>query len=218
VSGHAESGDVLRDTAELYEPPEPSTPLGRRTRRALRRIQRRIQRYYALETAPDVVEFAAAAAKGEREVLLVKDHGGEIELALVIPNEPPSDGANDLWLQLAEGVSHFVHVAERARRGLPTTQLELELQAEVDKFVLLVLDPPHAYATDLYTLHRHLFDSSSFLHPAGTELGERYRLANALAARLAAQLLKRRPTEARTLLQRFYRAGQAEKIALARAA
>lgn len=202
----------------MNEPREPSAPLGRRTRRALRRIQRRIQRYYALETAPDVVEFAAAAEQGEREVLLVRDHDGSIELALVIPNQPPNDGANDLWLQLAEGVSHFVHVAERARTGLPTTQLELELQAEVDKFVLLALEPPHADASRLRTLHRHLFDSSSYLHPAGTEMGERYRLANALAAKLAAALLRRHKADARALLQRFYRVGQAEKIALARAA
>jgi hypothetical protein len=202
----------------MNEPKADSAPLGRRTRRALRRIQRRLQRYYALETAPDVVEFAAAAEHGEREVLLVRDHDGSIELALVIPNQPPNDGANDLWLQLAEGVSHFVHVAERARTGLPTTQLELELQAEVDKFVLLALEPPHADAARLRTLHRDLFDSSSFLHPAGTELGERYRLANALAARLAAALLRRHKSDARTLLQRFYRVGQAEKIALARAA
>jgi hypothetical protein len=165
-----------------------------------------------------VVEFAAPAEQGGREVLLVRHHEGAIELALIIPNQPPSDGANDLWLQLAEGVSHFVHVAERARTGLPTTQLELELQAEVDKFVLLALEPPHADTTRLHTLHRHLFDSSSYLHPAGTEVGERYRLANALAARLAAALLKRRPAQARALLQRFYRVGQAEKIALARAA
>ncbi|MCH7929016.1 MAG: ATP-binding protein [Proteobacteria bacterium] len=34
-----------------------------------------------------------------------------------------------------EGVSHFVLVAERARRELPVTQLELELQAEIDKFL-----------------------------------------------------------------------------------
>lgn len=202
----------------MKEPPHASAPLGRRTRRALRRIQRRIQQYYALESAPDVVEFASAAEHGEREVLLVRDHDGSIELALMIPNQPPNDGANDLWLQLAEGVSHFVHVAERARTGLPTTQLELELQAEVDKFVLLALTPPHADATRLRHLHQHLFHSGSYLHPEGSELGERYRLANALAARLAAALLKRRPADARTLLQRFYRAGQAEKIALARAA
>jgi hypothetical protein len=202
----------------LNEPSERSVPLGRRTRRTLRRIQRRIERYYALETAPDVVEFATPAEQGGREVLLVRHHEGSIELALIIPNQPPSDGANDLWLQLAEGVSHFVHVAERARTGLPTTQLELELQAEVDKFMLLALEPPHADTTRLHRLHRHLFDSSSYLHPAGTELGERYRLANALAARLGAALLKRRPADARALLQRFYRLGQAEKIALARAA
>ncbi|HVR20716.1 MAG TPA: hypothetical protein VMS65_13495, partial [Polyangiaceae bacterium] len=115
-------------------------PLGRRTRAALRRIQRRIERYYGLEGAPDVALFASAGTDGEREVLLVRDGEHAVEMALRVPDGAPCAGANDVWLQLLEGVSHFVYLAERVRTGLPTTQLELELQAEIDKFVLLALD------------------------------------------------------------------------------
>lgn len=194
------------------------TPLGRRSRRALRRIQKRIERYYALETAPDVVDFATASADGQREVLLVKESDVALELALLVPAAAPRAGANDLWLQLLEGVSHFVFVAERARTGLPATQLELELQAEVDKFVFLALEPGLAHRESALELHRRLFSEPSFLHGPDTELGRRYRLAHDLAARLAARLLERRPAEVRALLRRFYRAGQTEKIALARAA
>jgi len=191
-------------------------PLGRRTRAALRRIQRRIERYYGLEGAPDVALFASAGSAGEREVLLVRDDGHAVEMALRVPGDAPRAGANDVWLQLLEGVSHFVYLAERVRTGLPATQLELELQAEIDKFVLLALDADGD--PDPLHLHRCIFEQATFLHPPDTEAGERYRLANQLGARLAARLAGRGKPEVRALLRRFYRAGQAEKIALARAA
>jgi hypothetical protein len=191
-------------------------PLGRRTRAALRRIQRRIERYYGLESTPDVTLFASAGTDGEREVLLVRDGGHAVEMALRVPNGTPRAGANDVWLQLLEGVSHFVFLAERVRMGLPSTQLELELQAEIDKFVLLALDAEGR--SDPLALHRRIFEQATFLHPPDTEAGERYRLANRLAARLAARLTERSAGDVRALLRRFYRAGQAEKIALAQAA
>jgi hypothetical protein len=200
--------------------------LARPTRSALRRIQRRIERYYALERAPDVTRFASAGGEGEREVLFVRDDGNDVEVALRVPGEEPRAGANDVWLQLVEGVSHFVYLAERVRRELPATKLELELQAEVDKFVFLALDSEATSRSprrgmrdpDARTLHSRIFDHATFLDPPGTEAGERYRFANRLAARLGARLVGRGDGEVRALLRRFYRAGQAEKIALAQAA
>ena len=58
---------------------------------------------------------------------------------------------------------------------------------------------------------------------AGTEPGDRYRMANRLAARFAGRLeevfaRRGRFDQMRSLLCRFYGAGQAEKIELARAA
>jgi hypothetical protein len=192
--------------------------LAARTRTALRRIQRRIEQYYGLERAPDVARFASAGQDGEREVLFVRDDGQNVEVALRVPGDVPRAGANDVWLQLLEGVSHFVYLAERVRTGLPATQLELELQAEVDKFVLLALDVGDEHREDAYSLHQRIFAQATFLDPPGTEAGERYRLANRLAARLAGRLVARDELEVRALLRRFYRAGQAEKITLARAA
>jgi len=191
--------------------------LAPKTKRALKDIQRRLERYYELERTPDVSRFAQAAGDGERETLFVRESDAAVELALVVPTETPSAGANDTWLQLLEGVSHFVYVVERVRTGLPTTQLELELQAEVDKFVLLGLEPGFD-PERARLLHTRLFEGGRFLDPVGTEAGERYRLANDLAARLASRLLARDRSEARLLLRRFYRAGQTDKIALARAA
>lgn len=53
--------------------------------------------------------------------------------------------------------------------------------------------------------------------PSDTEVGERYRLAHQLAARLSERLMSMPPSDVRAYLRRFYRAGQEGKIALAQA-
>lgn len=155
-------------------------------------------------------EFVREAGEQERESLLLREQDGELEMALLLPNAAPSD--HDGWLQLAEGVSHFVYVANRARQELPSTQLELELQAEVDKFVLLVLEQLPYDRGDALDMHERLYERVRFLHAAGTEQGDRYRVANNLAARFVRRLLEAGGAEAHAALRRFYRAGQAEKI------
>ncbi len=187
-----------------------------RRARALRRLQRKIERYYGLEQAPNVLAFVADGAHAERETLLVRQTDDELELSLLLPHVAPPVGPNDGFLQLVEGVSHFVYLAERARTGLPATQLELELQAEVDKFVVLGVD--ESDRSSRRELHACLYERVHYLHPAESEAGSRYRLANALAARFTARLVDARAGDARGVLQRFYRAGQCDKIRLARAA
>jgi hypothetical protein len=153
-----------------------------------------------------------AAAGGDREALLLRENEGELEMALVVPKTAEND--HDGWLQLAEGVSHFVYVANRARQELPATQLELELQAEVDKFVLLVLEQlPYDHGEAL-EVHSRLYERVRFLHEPGTLLGDRYRTANDLAARYVRRLMARQHQTTHAALRRFYRAGQAEKIRL----
>jgi hypothetical protein len=179
----------------------------------LRRLQRRLERFYQLEETPDVRAFVRESSDaGEREALLLRESEGELEMALVVPAEAAND--HDGWLQLAEGVSHFVYVANRARQQLPATQLELELQAEVDKFVLLVLDRSPYDRDEAFEVHSRLYERVRFLHAAGTELGDRYRTANDLAARYVRRLLRYGHHATQAALRRFYRAGQAEKIRL----
>jgi hypothetical protein len=203
--------------------PRPFGPVSEHHRSALRRVQRRLENFYGLERAPDIVDFVRTDANGGRETLLVRESDGELEIALILPPldpQPCEDGAaDDAWLQLVEGVSHFVYIAERARTNLPATRLELELQAEVDKFVLLALGKPALDRRRARSLHGALYERVRFLHAPDTEAGERYRLANDLAARFVARLFARRePQGLERVLRRFYRSGQAEKIRLARAA
>lgn len=191
------------------------------------RIQAQLAGYYGIEDAPAVDDFVEADDDA-REALLVREQGGALELSLRLPraalsgDRPPSF---DEVCQVVEGVSHFLCLAERARRELPVTQLELELQAEVDKYVLFAhgaeAQPFHPARSA--RLRVRLFERVSYLHPAHTERGERYRMANDLAARFAGWLEARfarhgRFEQMRGWLRMFYGAGQTEKIGLARAA
>jgi hypothetical protein len=191
--------------------------LSRRRQHELRRIQSELERFYGLERAPNVTRFVRDGDQGSREVVLVRESANELEIALVLPPESkqiPAGGAlSDVWLQVAEGVSHFLYLVERARISLPVTKLELELQAEVDKFVLSL-----GFSTHDDLLER-MFDSPHFLDPEETEAGERYRLAHHLAARFVSRVFAANDRDrARERLRTFYRAGQTEKIRIARAA
>jgi hypothetical protein len=185
-------------------------------------------RYYGLDELPDVGPFVRPRPDEARERLVLHAHGDEVAVALELPATALAADEHELSLdarcQLVEGVSHFVLVAERARRELPTTELELELQAEIDKFVLLgvACDAPLA-APELGALRGRLFGRPCFLDPPGTERGDRYRMAHSVAARFTARLehcylLPGRHTEMQHALRRFYRAGQTGKLELALAA
>jgi hypothetical protein len=190
------------------------------------RTQRLLVAYYGLDPQPDVDEFVVTGQGRER--LIIQPEHDAVALVLQLPVD--STGVRgpvdlDRLCQLIEGVSHFVLVAERARRELPTTALELELQAELDKFVVLSGaaadhggDWPSARA-----MRRRLFDCVRFIHPQGTELGDRYRLAHRLALRMVKVFERKcvsvaQRTRMRRDLRRFYRLGQTGKLSYARAA
>jgi hypothetical protein len=192
--------------------------------RRLSVVQERLEWYYALESAPRVTDFVMCA-EGVRETTFVRQTTEGVDLAVVLPAS--ADGTRsartvDETLQLVEGVSHFLYLAERARTELPTTHLELELQAEVDKFVVLELAPRLHRRTRMHRssrarrLHEMLYTCIRHLHPETTEAGKRYRLANDLAARMMRRVLDNYdPERTRGFLRRFYRAGQTEKLGFA---
>ncbi len=193
------------------------------------RIQAQICHTYGLEEAPSVEDFIQPNDdEAGREVLLVREVEDGVEMALHLPRAAFEERAPsfDELCQIVEGVSHFLCLAERARRELPVTQLELELQAEVDKYVLLVHGPLSTGPFDparAARIRARLFEAVAYLHPPGTERGDRYRLANDLAARFAGRLeasFARRGhfDRMRCALRLFYAAGQSDKISLARAA
>jgi hypothetical protein len=195
------------------------------------RIQKGLERLYQLERVVDVEHFmevepsivqegANAGARSEvREALFVRETHDGIEMSLRVPEL--LDGALDRLCQIIEGVSHFVYVADRAARDQSTTQLELELQAEVDKYVVICSSQRTLDVQESANLRKNLFENASFVDAPGTEEGERYRLANTAAQRFVRRLEKdyleaRRLPELRQALREFYQMGLAAKLREAR--
>ncbi len=124
-------------------------------------------------------------------------------------------GLNDLWTVL-EGISHFNYLVWSAGRDRSVTLLELEMQAEVDKFVstwLMAQDQDECKFAN--RLHGWLFDRVSFKPELSEDQQERYKTANDYAARFCHGLLKRLRSDCiKTLheLRYFYRLTQTEKI------
>ncbi len=119
-----------------------------------------------------------------------------------------------------EGVSHFVYTAWRLDRDAPVSLLELETQAEVDKYAATVFlvgrQQGGRYPTEV---HARLFDRVSFDSRLRPEQYDRYRTAHRCAAQYCRRLERRfvRRGEARIEalvreLRRFYRLGSTAKL------
>lgn len=137
-----------------------------------------------------------------------------------LQQDNPLDGLRherlDDFCKVLEGVSHFNYLAWRARRDRPVTLLELELQAEIDKFVsswMLALAQDDPGLAD--SLHRRLFENVSFNPDLDDEQRARYRAANDYAARFCHGLrdrLSRDNSSGLDELRHFYRLSQSAKI------
>ncbi len=116
-------------------------------------------------------------------------------------------------------MSHFVYLALCAAGERPVSALELELQAEVDKFACCVLMHPNAG-----DVRRRLFRDVRFAEDLEPGERERYRTANDEADRYAGALERQfvapdRLDDMLADLRRFYRLSLRDKLAhIARAA
>ena len=207
------------------------------------RVQRGLEALYRVHTGVEVGDFvvgaelrdALVAARKPREQLLVCEADGEMALALFIDpralaNLMSHDPARRLgdhnlgdFLLVVEGVSHFIYAIRCARAERPVSQLELELQAEVDKYVtcLLATEPEAEVSA---ALRRRLFGDAAYEPDLDHDEHARYRAANDNAQRYAAWLeqafvVPRKIPEMLGELRRFYRQGLAGKLStIARAA
>lgn len=186
-------------------------------------VQSALERLYQLDRVADVHGFVREAKGDEREALFVREEEGGLAIELRLPRlVPTTNGALDragldALCQIIEGVSHFVYLADRANAGREATQLELELQAEVDKYVMLSEATGCQDERASEALRSRLFEDVRFTHDAATAEGTRYRVANDAANRFLRRLerthvARRRYGELVVELRRFYRMGQAEKL------
>ena len=197
--------------------------------RALARVQRGLETLYRVDTGVAVDDFviddagraAFSPARRPREQLLAIEDRGEMNLALYVDPAAAAASYDRLgdhnfgdFLLVVEGVSHFIYTVWCARAERPLTQLELELQAEVDKYVTCLL---HGGAGSR-ALRERLFVNFEYEPDLDDDERERYRAANDNAHRYAAWLEAEyvapgKIPEMLAELRRFYRAGLAAKLA-----
>lgn len=210
------------------------------------RVQKQLQNIYEIESGADVGEFLVTDREvvsqlegdqpGTRDIqekLLVREGGEELGLALYIDSQvgerladaDPTSRLDDTnfgdYLVLLEGVSHFVYLTWNAKRERPVTLLELELQAEVDKYVscLFRLSSQDGGRVPR-RLKQVLFDDVTYDEQLDEEGLERYETANRVAMKYCAGLeerflLRRRVREMVDDVRRFYRLPQEAKLRLA---
>ncbi|HZS38867.1 MAG TPA: hypothetical protein VFF06_18670 [Polyangia bacterium] len=207
-------------------------------RAVLRALQGGIESMYRVETDLDVCDFLLGGDRGgwevertPREQLLIKQGDGELELGLFVdertlenlalrdPRRRLDEANLGDFLLAVEGVSHFVYLVHRARVERPVSAVELELQAEVDKYIVALLVIWNQMGEPPDDLRERLFKRVAFAGDLSREERERYQLANSAADEYAASLEARfvKPRALHDLLaevRRFYRKGLAEKLAL----
>jgi hypothetical protein len=193
--------------------------LGRRT---LSDMQRTLESLYGVDTSMDVGDFviddetrkSLGPARAPREQLLLREAGGELEIALFVdpaaleslgggdPARGPGEHNLGEFCLVLEGVSHFVYTVLHAKAGTPLSAFELELQAEVDKFATCALAATaRGEGGQVGRLRERLFADIELLDDLDPEERRRYRSANHHAARFA-----------RTLEHRYLRAGRISRM------
>jgi hypothetical protein len=183
-------------------------------------------------TDPDIARRLdeSLAPRESREKLLVSQDGDEVHLALYLDGDiveclaedSPLDELHrdnfEAFLLALEGVSHFLYMSWNASFDRGVTLLELEMQAEVDKYVVASSLFSRQRKTDSSErVWRCLFDSPVFDEALDGEARMRYEDASHYAGRFCfnlenSYLKRRREAEMIAELRRFYRLTQAGKI------
>ena len=209
----------------------------------LRPLQQLLETIYDAPTDHDVSDFLFTHRSGlpparrheasDEELIVVEQDdcatiGLYLDASLLqrLQRESPLEclhGGNvaDLWTAL-EGVSHFAYLSFKAGYDRPVSQLELELQAEVDKYVvslwLLRAQYPRRFPRELHPL---LFTKTRIDPRLDAPRSALYRAANRQAARFCASLERAFASDRRVLrteaiawLRRFYRLGSGSKLRL----
>ena len=206
-------------------------------------LQRCLEEIYEVEIPHDVLDFIVtdrtwrlkveplADPDSEiKEKLFVVQDGENLDLALYLDEEVidrlseenpsqllHSGNLSDYWIAL-EGVSHFLYLIWNANREQSVTLLELEIQAEIDKFIATFLTLGQQRDGMVPAdLHQWLFEDHTFDESLDELSLERYRSANRYAAKYCNALQHRYLRKAllgplMEELRHFYRLPQAEKI------
>jgi hypothetical protein len=208
----------------------------------LRDMQNLLANYYGLEVTPDVSDYLITDARclsrletdrnpSPDETLLVAAGDEALEVALylnqdmlrrLIASDPYGDlrASNlDDFCKVLEGVSHFIYLAWNAAKDKSITRLELELQAEVDKYVStrLLLESQGNSGISHARLRDSLFGAVRYRDDLVADEVARYRHAHSMVGRYCSSLEQRFPVAQATAamageLRAFYRMSQPDKF------
>ncbi len=173
-------------------------------------LQRRLESTYLVDAPARAESFLIDADSAlslghqvsSREALLVAEGDEGVEVALYIDPQLLQrvstlgfDRAlfDDLGglCELAEGVSHFLYFTRAARSERVVSMLEMEAQAEVDKFVLCVLSKWGRHGLQwARKMMQALFERFQLREGLPPAEQQRYLLANSLARRYCQKLLR----------------------------
>ena len=197
----------------------------------LARLQGGLEGLYRVATGVAIGDFvvdgaarAAAVPEGRappEQLLVAPDDDGGVAIGLYVdravldhlavhdPGHRLDDRNTAAFLYALEGVSHFVYTVWCAQRERSVSALELELQAEVDKWVVCLLAAGDDHGASRAWRHR-LFGDFAWQPGLDADERDRYRAANDNAARYAAALERRyvaprRIPELLDELRRFWR-------------
>ncbi|HEX7113775.1 MAG TPA: hypothetical protein VF193_01480 [Steroidobacter sp.] len=179
----------------------------------------------------EVVGAETADRAGDEHVFVLEEDQG-VRLGLFIDEEvlerlskrDPLRTLDDENLRdyctALEGVSHFHYLVWSLARGRSVSLLELEVQAEVDKYATaLALMTRQRDGRFPGSLHAKLFDAVSFLPHLDQQARRRYEEANRQAARFCRSLEERylrvrrmRPEMWLAELRKFFRSGHHAKL------
>ena len=196
-------------------------------------MQRALELLYRVRTAVDVGDFMISGAERDgygvaraphEQLLLRAPSHDELEIALFVDEDvlhrlsgPLDEEHIPEYLLAVEGVSHFVYAIVHARAGQTFSALELELQAEVDKYLLVLLGTWREGGNPRKDLRERLFYRIRYADDLSDEERERYVTANAAAAEYVASLEERfvrhrAVDDMLAEMRRFYRLDCAAKL------
>ncbi len=172
--------------------------------------------------------FGGAQRERDEELLIVEDEDGagvslylDPELIGRLERDNPLAALSHSnladFLVALEGISHFTYFAFKAGKDECVSLLELELQAEVDKFITAAVLLTRQYERMPAQLHDWLFALPRLHDDLSAEETERYERANSYAARYCRRLWPSLVSDVsgdvlRRELRHFYRLPRQHKI------
>jgi len=211
----------------------------------LKKIQKQLETIYQLPGDLSIVDFLInqevleklkekqhhlTNIHNRKGLMLLFPEGGELRLAIYLHDQVlnnlhrhnPFLGLNEQNIHdfciMTEEVSHFLYTIWRVRHRIQMTKLELELQAEVDKFIICNLYRlNHETHFNSLFLKQLLFETFSLEKDLTSESKNRYSTANKFALHYCHFLENHFIKKALFLqmfeeIRRFYRLGQTDKI------